>query len=194
MTQKRQITDPQVLKALTQPLRRRLYRLLGQFGPATAGMLAKQTDHDHGQVAYHLRELARYGFIEEAPELARDQRERWWRAVSEDWGWSTLDFTEPEGRAAAETLTAQMLAESFERLRAYHQIRDVWPEAWQRSSVISYSQLRLTAEELHGLTEELNEVIRRWAEPGDAASKQSVAPDDGREAVHLSFYGFPERP
>lgn len=194
VAQNRQITDPEVLKALTQPLRRRLYRLLGQFGPATAGMLAKRTDHDPGQVAYHLRELARHGFVEEAPELARDRRERWWRAAPDDWGWSSLDFTEPEGRAAAETLMAQMLAESVERLRAFNQIRDVWPQEWQRSSVINHSQLWLTAEELRGLTAELTEVIRRHSEPGKLARESTVQPEDSRESVHLAFYAFPERP
>ncbi len=68
------ITDPGILKALSHPLRRQIYRLLIQLGPQTVTLLTEHTGADPGQLSFHLRELAKRGFITEAPELARDRR------------------------------------------------------------------------------------------------------------------------
>lgn len=189
----RKITDPEVLKGLTQPLRRKLFRLLQQAGPATAGALAKRTDSDPGLVSYHLRELAKHGFITEAPELARDRRERWWRAVPESTSWDTLDFPGPEGAAITETLKAQMYAEEFERLTAFQRTYRAWPEEWQRVSVSNDSQIRMTPDELRQMSEELLEVIGRYTRQGRNPDGTPI-PDDGRESVFLFFHAFPEKP
>ncbi|WP_163569206.1 helix-turn-helix domain-containing protein [Fodinicola feengrottensis] len=194
MRPKRQITDPEVLKGLTQPLRRKLYRLLGQLGPATAGALAKHTETDPGLVSYHLRELARHGFITEAPELARDRRERWWRLVPGSTSWDTLDFQGPEGAAIAATAKAQMVADEFERLSKWEQVRHAWTHEWSRASVASDSQFRLTAAELTQLSAELLTVLDRWADVGKHPDGTPLAADDDREAVFLFFHAFPEKP
>jgi DNA-binding transcriptional ArsR family regulator len=73
------VSESQVLAALAHPLRRRLLAALRAEGPATAGVLAARTDQAVGSVSHHLRTLGACGLIEEAPELARDRRERWWR-------------------------------------------------------------------------------------------------------------------
>ncbi|SDM49424.1 winged helix-turn-helix domain-containing protein [Allokutzneria albata] len=188
MTERRKITDPDVLKGLAQPLRRQLYRLLCQLGPATAGALAKRTESDPGLVSYHLRELGRTGYIEEAPELARDRRERWWRAVPGSTSWSHLDFTDPESRAIADTVKAQMVADQLERLRTYERERDSWPVEWVEAATSTEGGLRLTPDELRAMSEELQEVLIRWSHVG----KGGV--DDGREHVFMFLHAFPERP
>jgi DNA-binding transcriptional ArsR family regulator len=184
----RRITDPQALKGLAQPVRQRLFRLLCQFGPATGGALAKRLGADPGQVSYHLRELARYGFVEDVPELARDRRERWWQAVPGSTAWSFLDFAEPEARAVAELAKAQMVIDEFERLRRFEQSQDGWSEAWRRAVVSSDSFLRLTPGELAELIGELLAVLTRWA---DATRSRPIG--DDRQAVSLFFHAFPER-
>lgn len=218
----RRIDDPEVLKGLAQPVRQRLYRLLTQIGPATVGTLAKRVNGDPGLVSYHLKELARRGFIEDVPELARDRRERWWRAVPGSTSWSARDFPTPEGQAIANAVKGQMIADEFARLHRYEQGRDSWSEAWRDSTLSSDSFLRLTPTELNQLSAELLEVLQRWSRHGREASERERAseraggqgsaagsstgegavhddgPGDGdgesREHVFLFLHAFPERP
>jgi DNA-binding transcriptional ArsR family regulator len=188
MTEKRRIDDPGVLKALAHPLRQRLYGLLLRLGPQPVTALAKRLDTDPGLVSYHLRELARGGFAEEAPELARDRRERWYRASDDGNSWSSADFRTPEARAVATTVQAQMVADQFERLRAYQQIGDSWGDGWAEAATNTNAYLRLTPDELRALSADLLEVLARY---------KKLAPkpaDDGREHVFLFFHAFPEKP
>ena len=70
----------QQIKAFAHPLRMQLYRLLSDQGQATASVLARETGESTGQTSYHLRQLAKFGFVEEVPGEGT-ARERWWRAV-----------------------------------------------------------------------------------------------------------------
>ena len=88
----RKITDSSVLAALAHPLRRRLMDVLKVDGAATVSMLAERTDQAVANVSHHLRVLAACDLVVEAPERARDRRERWWRLGSPSLKWSTADF------------------------------------------------------------------------------------------------------
>ena len=68
-----------VLMAFHHPTRRWLAELLEIEGPASVGRLAARTGLAVGSVSHHLKALHRHGFIEPAPDLARDTRESWWR-------------------------------------------------------------------------------------------------------------------
>ena len=70
------MTDARVLTAMAHPLRRRLLDVLRVHGPGTASVLAERTAQAVGNVSHHMRILAEAGLVEEAPELARDRRER----------------------------------------------------------------------------------------------------------------------
>ena len=85
----RQITDSRVLAAMSHPLRRRLLDILRVDGPATASLLAQRTDQAVGNISHHLKTLVAGDLVREAPELARDRRERWWRLVNAGVRWST---------------------------------------------------------------------------------------------------------
>jgi DNA-binding transcriptional ArsR family regulator len=189
------VTDPDVLKALTHPLRRRIFRLLVQLGPATITLLAEHTGADPGQLSFHVRELAKRGFVEEVPELARDRRERWWRAKRGAWGWSSPFSDDPAAQAVADTADRLMVTEEFERLRAYAAGKDSFGPDWVEAACASNSHFRLTPAELSELTSELIDVLRRWSDVGrvDSARPDS-RPDDGRESVFLFLHAFPERP
>ena len=92
-----------VLVALHHPTRRWLAELLWVEGPATVGRLAARTGLAVGSVSHHLKPLHQQGFIEPAPELARDTRESWWRTTPRNLSWSVEDF-EPDslGRRVAD--------------------------------------------------------------------------------------------
>ena len=193
----RHITDPEVLKGLTHPLRRQVVRLLGQFGPATVTLLASRTDADPGQLSYHLRELAKRGFVEPAPELARDRRESWWRLVPGGWSWKTEDMADPAGRAVADTLHNMVVADEFERLRAFDANRESWSPEWLEAADTTNSYLRLTPAELRELTGQINELIRSFGDAEGRTANRPVGPDeadDGRQSVFIFIHAFPERP
>lgn len=78
----RRITDLGTLKAISHPLRMRLYRALFVARTATASQLADQVDEAVSLVSYHLRKLADHGLIEEAEARSADGRERWWQPSS----------------------------------------------------------------------------------------------------------------
>jgi hypothetical protein len=81
-------------------------------------------------------------------------------------------------------------------LRQYNETQGSWAEEWHGATTASSSNIRLSPDELRGLAEELNEVIRKWAAPGrrDLGRRPDERPDDGRENVFLFFHAFPERP
>ena len=194
--QSRRITDPETLKGLTHPLRRNLYDQLNHFGPATVTTLADRLDADPGQVSYHLRELGKRGFIEEAPEYARDRRERWWRVVPGQVSWSDTSPEQPAWRAVADVVFQQMIADQYERLVNYKASSDSWPAEWLDAVMSSNTYLRLRPDELTAMTSEVLDVLLRWSEgPGrDPAAHPDEQLDDGRAHVYFFFHAFPERP
>jgi DNA-binding transcriptional ArsR family regulator len=196
MAEARRVTDPDVLKALTHPLRRQIFRLLAQLGPATVTILGEHTGADPGQLSFHLRELAKRGFVAEVPELARDRRERWWRAEEGSWSFSREDFRDPAGQAIADTAKALMVAEELDRLRAYESARESFGEDWTSVATSSEYNFRLRPDELRELMAELHEVLmrRRAASRIDPPARPEDRPEDGREHVFLFLHTFPERP
>ncbi|MFD6666158.1 helix-turn-helix domain-containing protein, partial [Micromonospora chalcea] len=76
-TGNRRVSDPRAMRALAHPTRLRLLGELRLRGPQTVGMLSERTGEAVGSVSYHVGKLAEHGFVTEAPDLARDRRERW---------------------------------------------------------------------------------------------------------------------
>lgn len=188
----RRISDPEILKGLAQPIRLKLWHMLLRQGPSTVGTLAGQLDADSGQVSYHLRELARTGWVERAPELARDRRESWWRAVAEPTAWRVEDFPTPDGAALVRHLGAQMLREDLQRLHTFLRDYQRWSPEWRAAMSASRSFLHLTPDEADSMTAELNQVLARWARHGDRARERGDTAD--RLPYFHFMYGFPEDP
>ncbi|WP_421735467.1 ArsR/SmtB family transcription factor [Cellulomonas sp.] len=69
-------SDPERIRALAHPLRLALLEYLDDTGEATATQCAKHTGESVANCSFHLRLLARYGFIEPAEPRGR---ERPWR-------------------------------------------------------------------------------------------------------------------
>src|SRR5688572_10834361 len=69
--------DLESLKGLAHPLRVKILDLLSTYGPATATGLAERLGESSGATSYHLRQLARHGFVREV-EGRGTGRERWW--------------------------------------------------------------------------------------------------------------------
>ena len=72
------ITDPTLMRALAHPVRMALIELLGVHQTLTATQASEALGESPANCAFHLRTLAKYGFIEEAG--GGRGRERPWRA------------------------------------------------------------------------------------------------------------------
>src|SRR5215207_258866 len=66
-----EVSDVGALKALAHTRRQAILQQLYRKGPATSTGLARDLGWNTGATSYHLREIARYGFVEELPERAR---------------------------------------------------------------------------------------------------------------------------
>ena len=72
------ITDPTVMRALAHPVRMALIELFGVHPTLTATQASEALGESPANCAFHLRTLAKYGFVEEAG--GGRGRERPWRA------------------------------------------------------------------------------------------------------------------
>src|SRR5690349_25088817 len=76
------ITDARTLRALAHPARIEIVDHLSTTGASvTATECAELVGLSPSATSYHLRELAKYGLVEQAPSRG-DGRERLWRAVN----------------------------------------------------------------------------------------------------------------
>ncbi|MGW4500655.1 ArsR/SmtB family transcription factor [Micromonospora sp. NPDC004336] len=184
----RQVTDSRVLAALSHPLRRRLMDVLKVHGPSTVGLLAERTGQAPANVSHHLKVLAGAELVEEAPELARDRRERWWRLVSRGVRWSHSDFDDPAARAVADAATSLNLDRHVALARSWHAADEASQAAWEDGPFSTDRWMHLTPEELAELSSEVTELLARWADRD--------VPDDGRtrEPVFVFAYGIPATP
>jgi len=72
------LSDPKAIRALAHPLRLDLLELLVAISPATAAQCGRVLGASQASCSFHLRQLAKYGFVEDAGP-GHDRRERQWR-------------------------------------------------------------------------------------------------------------------
>ncbi len=107
------IDDPIAIRALAHPLRHDLMSIIGRLGRATTADAARELGISHGLASHHLRQLAKYGFVEQVE--GKDHREKPWRMVATSYNWSGAMAT-PEGSVAVDVLeqmTAERTLEDF---------------------------------------------------------------------------------
>jgi DNA-binding transcriptional ArsR family regulator len=182
----KRLDNPRALRALSHPLRLRLLSALRAEGPATVSTLADQVDESPANVSYHLSKLHEHGFIEEAPELARDGREHWWRAAHAYTSWTDVEpLDDPERRIAANALTRTVLDRQREQIDRFVAEETAWGKEWVAAAQISNDDtLRLDPAALAAMTAELWAVIDKY-------KAQEPAPD--AERVRVIFHAFPQR-
>lgn len=178
---RRDVTDPRALRALAHPLRLRILGELIAEGPATSTTLAGTLGVSTGVTSYHLRLLARHGFVEEDPERGTG-RERWWRHVPTDLRWGRSDAVEGE-REASDELRRLSLERDLRLLLDHLAGRHRDPE-WFDASMISSSTTQLTVDELKDLGERYLEWV---GELGRSAEERPA----GARPVKITFWAFP---
>lgn len=154
-------SDPRVLRAIAHPVRNRILLEIEAAGPQRAADLATALGLPANQASFHLRQLAKYGLIEEAPDQARDRRDRVWRLVEGDQ--LRIDIKDlsasPGGKAAVSVWARHAGARAHELVdKAYAVGRTEGT-----SSSILEASVRLTRDEARALSAELDKVVEGWA-------------------------------
>lgn len=125
-------------------------------GPATATQLATRLGLNSGATSYHLRQLAQYGFIEDAPGPSR--RDRRWRACHE---LTSIRPAETEGEAFdmdvafAQAILSQQVSQMQKAAEEYAEL----PLEWRKASTASDIIIPLTSEKAEALTKRLNDIL-----------------------------------
>ncbi|MFI5930968.1 ArsR/SmtB family transcription factor [Actinoplanes sp. NPDC051494] len=164
MDQRREITDPQALRALAHPIRLKLLELLTVDGPATGRKLADRVGESTASVSYHVAQLAKWGLVEPAAELARG-RERPWRATSRGLTWSVTGDGSPEFAAASRALREQFIANRLGVLEEFQRYQHEFDAAWQEASWVGEDIGYLDPAELIEATERIKAVISSYTDP-----------------------------
>jgi DNA-binding transcriptional ArsR family regulator len=184
---RRTLTDAKEIRALAHPVRIALLEALQREGTLTATEAGDLLDESPANCSFHLRTLAKYGYVEEAP--GGTGRQRPWRRV--DHGLSfQLDSPQPEVAAAAEALGRQF------RERDEHD-RTVWesswreyPKEWRDASFTLRSIAYLTPAELEGVNVTLLAALDKFKA---RTQDKSQRPADA-QPVSVSAMGFPLPP
>jgi len=186
----RRVTSAKEMRALAHPLRLRLLEELVLNDPATdsatATELAERVGESPANCSWHLRQLAKYGYIEEAPGGVG--RERRWRPVLEARTWES-DSADPEVVAAA--AAGDILIEhEFQQFRARLAWQGTEPPEWRRAAGSTMAIAWCTADELRALNDKVYETLAPYFERlADPAARP-----DGARLVRFVSWGFPARP
>jgi DNA-binding transcriptional ArsR family regulator len=169
------------VRALAHPLRLRMLESLREE-PATASILARRLNESTGATSYHLRELARHGFIEEDPERGT-ARERWWRRRERLLLIAPKVGEEPDTDAAYARIQSIFLDRDAVALERWVRIES--SPRWREASMIGNWSVHATPEEVEALSQKvvaLVDELRRAAREAPPAAK----------LVHVSFRALPQ--
>lgn len=174
------VTDPQAMRALAHPLRLDLIEVLALLGPATAAACARQLGSTQALCSFHLRQLAKYGFVEQAADSG-DRRERPWRLTDVEQSWSS------DG-GGAERLDRVFLQREADKMLRWVGRSTEEPHEWRQAAFVGGATLPVTAEELTEIAAQLRAVLGPYVERLTDPGKRPA----GARAVRIMLAGTPQ--
>jgi DNA-binding transcriptional ArsR family regulator len=138
------------MRALAHPVRLALLDHLHTLEQATATECAAAVGDSPSSCSYHLRALAKWGFVEEGEGGVG--RERPWRATA-----ARIEFTS-DGLEAI-VLRDELVARQQQRLRDALRHEHELPPRWRRAAQTSSATLELTPLELEELGERFEQLL-----------------------------------
>jgi len=166
------VQDPAALRAIAHPLRQRILTELAVLGHARAADLAQVIGEPANSVSFHLRVLAKAGMVVEAPEHARDRRDRVWTNVARSY---TVDPGAPD---AVREVVRPALAWA-ERL--FVEASDETSHRDDR--MLALTALVLSPEQAEEMVRDLVTLLERWSDRALTEARETPGPD--RRAYQL---------
>lgn len=166
--QSHRVTDVATLRALAHPVRQRILIELSIRRSLRAADLADIIGEPANAISYHLRSLAKAGLLIEAPELARDSRDRVWTVAHPEGIYLPPGLDDDAPDIFTEQFLAWVTDMVMERV----------PEDPRAIRGRYTGAALLTKDEGRQMFLEIAEVLERWREHGmDAAAADPRDPD-----------------
>jgi DNA-binding transcriptional ArsR family regulator len=153
----RKITDARTLRALAHPVRIAILEALSLGGPMTATEVGEQISESPTTCSFHLRQLAKYGFVEEAG--GGKGRARPWRMTTHGME-ITNTHDDPDTEIAIDALVSMFRERQLDRYRTWRETRATYPRRWRDAAEDADLVFHLTAGELKQLSEDLLALLR----------------------------------
>lgn len=180
------LEDAKALRAYAHPVRMKLIMALRTRGPLTATQAGRLLGESSGTCSFHLRQLAKYGLVEETG--GGTGREKPWRATTTSTVWDDAP-QDPETAAAAGLLSEVLVEWYFAQLMQYLEARPGESQEWQQAAYVGDRFLWLTAEELAQLGRDVVAVTDRYFE---RTVKPELRPP-GARFVSVFNFAFPNK-
>jgi hypothetical protein len=158
---RQELTDPQAMRALTHPVRLALLEVLETDGPLTATQAGELIGEPPNTCSFHFRQLAKYGFVEEAGRAPGHARP--WRLSVREFRFPDQQDS-PDAAVAARTLKDMALQRYFARAAAFEEARTSYPRAWREAAHWQRDAIHLTPDELKAVAAEFTAILERYQE------------------------------
>jgi hypothetical protein len=161
------IVDAAAMRALAHPLK-----------------WTELTGESQANCSFHLRQLARYGLVEEAPSTSK--KERPWRLTTVDQSWSRVQPDPARTEAVAE-LERVFVQHEFATLLRWVRTASAYGDDWQRASMRAGAIAWLTTDELAGLRDQIEELMLTYRDRVTDPDKRPA----GSRLVRLFSAAYP---
>lgn len=179
------LTDPRSMRALAHPLRLALMEALGEHGELTATEAGRSVGASPSSCSFHLRQLAKYGFVQEAG--TGSGRRRPWKLTRAGVVFGDdAEEPDPETAAASAALSRIMTDRYLRRAERALADRDGLPIQWRRLTGATQFVLHVTPAELEALNEQVLALLVAYL---DRFTDPTLRPDGSRaiEALVLTY-------
>jgi DNA-binding transcriptional ArsR family regulator len=184
----REISDARTFRALSHPVRLALIETLAIEGPLTATEAGEKIGESPTTCSFHLRQLARYGFVEEAG--GGKGRARPWRLATLAMQSANV-HDDPETEIAATALAGLLRERQLERYRTWLSTKASYPREWREAANEGDYLFWVTPGELTDLNRKLADMLI------PRASERLADPDTrppGALPVELLLLTYPVAP
>ena len=168
----RRITDARTMRALAHPVRMALLEELVLGGALTATELGERIGESPTTCSFHLRQLAKYGFVEEAG--GGKGRARPWRLTSIGISFGNT-HDDPATEIAAGVLSRLVHERQLDRYRTWLESSGTYPREWRDAANDSEYLYYLTPAELKELNQEITDLLMPKFRAG-SSTRRSVRP------------------
>jgi predicted transcriptional regulator len=177
------LTDPLAMRALAHPVRMQLIELLAVADTLTATQASELLGESPANCAFHLRTLAKYGFVHEAG--GGRGRERPWKASDRNITVSTKQ-DDPRAATAAGEVSRVWLDRWMDRARQVFGSSAYLP-GWENATGWSRRAVFLTPEETEDLRGQMRHMLKQYE---DRKSNPALRPA-GALPVEWSVFAAP---
>jgi DNA-binding transcriptional ArsR family regulator len=174
------VTDPQAIKALAHPMRLDLLELLATMSPATAAQCGRILGVPQANCSFHLRQLAKYGYVEDAGP-GDDRRERQWRIVHPR---PTIKIDSGGDQLLRRQLEDVVIDREITAIRAYAAREQDESPSWRRALGMTTAVAALTPEEAADLR-------AKWTALLEPYLRRDDDPQSERRPVRYFFAATP---